>query len=316
MDTAENRNNKAVVGLIIVLLVLVIGFSLYQISAQFAAPAVSVSTVGSTQPGTAAGTGASSTSATSTAADVTYYCLEGTINAAFSANQVALTLSTSQTFDLPQVVSGSGIRYSKGNVTFSGEGSNATLQEGSKTTFSNCLSAMVTTSKGNNMFIDSGKTFSFVYPSSLDLMGGDVGYTQSWREEATSSGLVLAVVTTPSNYLPKTNFGDAKFTVGTSADLDAVSSCLTDPQDNMTKSSKVTINGVTYTKLTFSDAGAGNIYDTVSYRTVRDNQCYAIEYTIHSSNIGNYSPDQGITQFDQQKVQQTFDQIAQSFTFL
>ncbi len=84
----------------------------------------------------------------------------------------------------------------------------------------------------------------------------------------------------------------------------------------MVTSMPVIIHGITYTKVTYSDAGAGNFYDTTSYRVVRHSQCYAIEYTIHSSNIGNYSPNQGISAFDEWKVQSILEGMVQSFIFL
>ena len=78
----------------------------------------------------------------------------------------------------------------------------------------------------------------------------------------------------------------------------------------------MTIGSMKFTKITLSDAGAGNFYNTTSYRTIYHNQCYAIEYTIHSTNIGNYSPDQGITEFDQTKIVPLLENMVQSFKFL
>lgn len=62
--------------------------------------------------------------------------------------------------------------------------------------------------------------------------------------------------------------------------------------------------------------GAGNYYETTSYRTVYNDECYAIEYTIHSTNIDNYSPDQGITKFDKEKITSILDAMVQSFNLI
>ena len=78
----------------------------------------------------------------------------------------------------------------------------------------------------------------------------------------------------------------------------------------------VKIHGIPFTKFTFSDAGAGNLYETVSYRTKRGGECYVVEYTIHSTNIGMYSPDQGIKEFDRAKVVNMLEKMAKSFRFL
>ncbi len=78
----------------------------------------------------------------------------------------------------------------------------------------------------------------------------------------------------------------------------------------------VTINGQQFTKVTSSGAGAGNFYDTTSYRTIRDGDCYSVEYTIHSTNIHNYDPSQGIKDFDEPAVKNLLENIVKSFTFL
>ncbi|MDB5237572.1 MAG: hypothetical protein JWL88_674, partial [Parcubacteria group bacterium] len=145
--------------------------------------------------------------------------------------------------------------------------------------------------------------------------GSDAGYTTDWSSGSSQTGLVLAQVSIPQSFEPKTNFGDAKFTIGTSPDPIAVKNCLVAQSGGPLKSEKVTINGTAYTKLTYSDAGAGNRYDTVSYRTVRNSQCYAIEYTIHSSQFANY-PAGSITEFDQTKIQTILESVAHSFRFL
>jgi hypothetical protein len=134
---------------------------------------------------------------------------------------------------------------------------------------------------------------------------------------ATTSGMVLAMINVPQSYEAGTNFADAKFTVGTSADPSALATCLTyNPTGGpKTLSATSTVNGTTYTVFQSSDAGAGNFYDTTSYRTVRGSQCYAIEYTIHYGNFQNY-PKGSVKQFDETALKSQLDAIAQSFMFL
>jgi membrane-bound inhibitor of C-type lysozyme len=251
---------------------------------------------------------------------VDYFCDAGTISAVYTDGNVALTLSDGRSLSLPQAVSGSGIRYETGatssdDIVFSSEGANAFLTENNNTTYNNCISGTTSVSGSSTLFTDSAKTFSLAYPSMFMLSGGGVGYTQSWRVNATTSGMILAHVDIPRSYMPMTNFSEAKFTVGVSSDPSAVASCLT-PQNGEVSAGTQSIGGTTFTKITLGDAGAGNFYDTTSYRAVKNNQCYAVEYTIHSSNIGNYSPDQGIKEFDKTQIQGILDTIAQSFKFL
>ena len=271
------------------------------------------------------------TTATSTAqttqTSVMYSCDAGkTIAAVYSVpaagtGSVALILSDGRTFTLPQVMSGSGIRYEQGagtanDVQFSSKGSDAFLIENNATTYNNCVGGTITSSGGTKIFTDQGNTFSFMYASPVTVSGGGVGYSTDWMVNATTTGLLLAKATLPSSFEPKTNFGDATFTVGTSPDPAAVSGCLTYAGGNGVQKSTVTINGVQYAKFVTSDAGAGNLYQTTSYRAVRNNQCYAVEYTIHSTNIQNYPKSSGIAAFDQSKIQSVLESMVQSFKFL
>jgi membrane-bound inhibitor of C-type lysozyme len=277
---------------------------------------------------------APTTTATSTASTqniVSYSCdSNASIRATFeiptqttATGSVTLALSDGRNVTLPQTMSGSGIRYETGahtpqDIVFSSEGDNAFLTENEKTTYNNCIAGTSTSSAaGTQIFTDQGKTFSFSYPSVFSISGGGVGYSTDWMVNATTSGLLLVKATLPNSFEPTTNFAGATVTVGTSADPTAISECLTYAAGgNGVKKSSVTINGITYTKFVTSDAGAGNLYQTTSYRVVRNSQCYVVEYTIHSSNIGNYSPDQGIKAFDQSKVQNALEAIVQSFRFL
>jgi membrane-bound inhibitor of C-type lysozyme len=257
-----------------------------------------------------------------TTAAYTFMCDGGkSITATYATSSVALSLSDGRTLELPQAISGSGFRYENSDpITFIGKGDDAYLEEKGTQTYMNCVvntAADGTTASSTNTytFKDGGHTLSFEYPKDVIVSGGGIGYSTAWQNQAVTSGLVLATAELPRTFQPNTNFGEAKFSIGTSADTGAVSSCYSNHGLGGT-SVKTVINGVNYTKLMFTDVGAGNIYDTTSYRTVRNSQCYTIEYTIHSSNIANYDPSQGITQFDTAAVKAKLESIVQSVTFL
>ena len=312
MATTTKTTPHIAVGVIVLLLIL--AGTIY----FFAVPRASAPT-----------TATSTSSSEQNPSHIQYFCDKRGITAVYitastTANSsVALTLSDGRSLMLPQVMSGSGIRYEQGagtshDVIFSSKGDNAFLTEGSKVTYDNCVAGIVTPgSAGTSTFTDQSRSFSFAYPSPVAISGGGIGYSTDWMVSATTSGLLLVKATLPRSFEPKTNLSDSILTIGTSADPDAVANCLTTSMGgNGIQKSSVTINGVTYTRLVTSDAGAGNFYETTSYRTVRNNQCYVIEYTIHSTNIGNYSPDQGISVFDHAKVQNVLEGIVQSFKFL
>jgi membrane-bound inhibitor of C-type lysozyme len=253
--------------------------------------------------------------------NVIYYCNEGIINASYSTStsstsSVSLTLQNGNIIVLSQTISGSGIRYENNGTVFVSKGDNAFLTQNNIDTYTNCISGNVTINSETSTYTNTSKIFSFSYPTQFTLSGGELGYTVNWAQQSTSTGLILAQVVIPKSFMPSTNFGDAKFTIGTSADPDAVANCLVYNLGNFVSTTKVMIGNREFTKINFSDAGAGNFYDTTTYRTIFDNQCYAVEYTIHSSNIGNYSPDQGITEFDKAKITGILEQIVNSFKFL
>lgn len=316
------KNNSALPVIIVIILLILAGGIYFFTASKSVAPGTTATSTTSTDTTT------TTTTTTASGTTVTYSCTVGGIVATYGTDSVALTLSDGRSLTLPQVRSGSGIRYESTStpsgattdIVFSSEGSNAFLTEGSKTTYDNCVGGIITTSTAGNgakIFTDLSKTFSFEYQPVLAISGGGVGYSQSWMQNSTKSGMLLVKATLPGSYESKTNFADATFTVGTSADPTAVSNCLQSASNtNNPQRSQTTINGTQYTKIVSSDAGAGNFYQTTSYRTIRSGQCYAIEYTIHSTNIANYPPSAGIKAFDQTKVQNLLDGIVQSFKFL
>ena len=292
-----------------VLAVAAIGFGLYlAYGTPAAAPGAPAATTGNGAPRA-----------------VTFYCGAGnTMQAVFATSSVALALSDGRQYALPQARSASGIRYeatSTGpDIRFSGKGDFGALTDSASTTdtrYANCTAAHVSASgtPGYDTYENSGRTFSFTFPTSFDVVGIDPDYGPGWSAPATTTGEVLAKIAVPQSFEPGTNFGDAWFTVGTSADPRAVADCTKSLSGTEAASAPVTIGEVTYAKLEFTGVGAGNIYDTTSYRTVKDGQCYAIEYTIHYANILNY-PAGKVRRFDEQKAATALDEVARSFRFL
>ncbi|HVM73577.1 MAG TPA: MliC family protein [Candidatus Paceibacterota bacterium] len=264
------------------------------------------------------------TSTTTVISSVSYSCDAGkTIAAAYSQTNVALALSDGRSLTLPQTMSGSGIRYelttgTSSDIIFWSEGDNAFMTENASSTYENCIAGTITEGvDGSKTFTDGPKTFSFSYPSDLNVSGAGGGYTADWMVNATTSGMILARIVVPQSYEQGTNFGDAKFTVGTSADPSAVATCLTyNPTGgHATAATTTTLGDTPYTVFHSSDAGAGNYYDTTSYRTLHNSQCYAIEYTIHYANIKNF-PKGAVKAFDEAALVSKLDLVARSFAFI
>jgi membrane-bound inhibitor of C-type lysozyme len=208
---------------------------------------------------------------------VSYYCQEGILKAVYGKSDVTVTFPDGHSLTLPQSISADGGRYESGTTVFWSKGDNAFITEGSKTTYTNCVTGDQTTSGDTVTYIDPGKTFSFSYPTEFAFSGGDGSYTQDWRVNTQDLGLLFTVVQIPKSFMPGTNFGEAKFTVGTSSDPDAVKNCLVAQNGEKVESSNAMIGNTKFTEITLSDAGAGNFYETTSYRTLRNSQCYAVE---------------------------------------
>ncbi len=163
-------------------------------------------------------------------------------------------------------------------------------------------------------FTDSNKTFSYKYNSFWKNIEGDRTPTLDWNIDSKVKGMLLSRVLIPKTYMPNTNFSDAKLTVGASTDQSTIKNCTAGTAGNV--KSEATVSGYPFIKFTTGDAGAGNFYETTSYRGLLDGDCYVIEYTIHSTNIGNYSPDQGIKEFDKAKIVKELEDVIKSFKFL
>jgi len=72
-------------------------------------------------------------------------------------------------------------------------------------------------------------------------------------------------------------------------------------------------NGVEYSVATSSDAAAGNIYDEAVYALSGSSPCRAVRYSIHSTEIGNYTPG-AVQPFDRSALLSAFDTIRQSLS--
>ncbi len=270
--------------------------------------------------------GAGTTATSAASAPVTFYCGQGnTLSATFGKNDVVLALSDGTNYTLPQTMSGSGIRYeytsTGADIVFASKGDTATLSSSASTTdmrYSQCTAANVTNAAtaGYDLYTDRSEAFSFEFPTEFQVTGTEMGYSQAWAQDATTSGQMLARIYVPQSFEAGTNFADAWLTVGVSSDPSAIATCLENPAPvpNAT-SAQATIDNLPFTKLTFAGAGAGNRYDTTSYRIVRDNQCYAVEYTVHYGVLQNF-PKGSVKAFDEAKVRLALDAVAKSFQFL
>jgi hypothetical protein len=165
--------------------------------------------------------------------------------------------------------------------------------------------------------------WSIAYPIDFPLTLADnnnysITPLDNWRWGSPGGpGFQPFALTIPKVFEPQTNFDDAELAVGWSGNAGAVAQCLvSDSMNGDSATSTVTINGTPFTVFRFTGVGAGNIYETTSYRTLHAGKCWAVEYTIHSSQIGNYPPEYQLRPFDEKKLTDVLDRIAGTFKFL
>jgi hypothetical protein len=160
-------------------------------------------------------------------------------------------------------------------------------------------------------------TFSIAYPIDFQIDDNhSAALVDDWSINAFgTTGIKAFTLTVPKAFAPQTNFSDATLTVGTSKDATAVHECLSPSTEGPSNLATTTINGIYFTVFTSSDAGAGNYYETTSYRTLHNGTCYAIEYTIHSAQIADYPASYNLQPFDEQKIDSLMQNIVDTFRF-
>lgn len=100
----------------------------------------------------------------------------------------------------------------------------------------------------------------------------------------------IVQIQTPRDLYPNTNFSDAGVAVSAEFAKD-LNECLGKNQGGKIFSQNMNINGEVFYFATSSDAGAGNFYESNTYRSLLGGQlCFEISETIHTTNIGNYPP--------------------------
>lgn len=163
--------------------------------------------------------------------------------------------------------------------------------------------------------------FSIAYPIDFDVQdNSSPAASPDWTmlNASGTPGIKYFTLIVPRAFEPQTNFVEATLTVGGSQNDIAIAQCL-DPGPNAGltgASSTAKVNGIQFTIFHSSGVGAGNIYDTTSYRTLHAGECYSVEYTAHSSEIGNYPTAYNLKPFDQNKIDSLMQNIIGTFKFI
>ena len=153
---------------------------------------------------------------------------------------------------------------------------------------------------GWQVFDDGRYGFKFSYPPSAQLTRTDAG---------------RARVDLP--FAPGTNLAEKFLDVAAGAiePGGGCSSPLAEGRDPaVIRAETVRINGLPFLRETFGGVATGNIYDDMSYSTVRDGVCVSLSFVLHSGSLGAYPTPP--PEFDAAAESAVFLQIASSFLWL
>lgn len=159
----------------------------------------------------------------------------------------------------------------------------------------------------------NGRSFRIRYPDGwLHETAANTGWSLISNQTA---GEVLVTIKSPKSYLKNTNFGYAQVRVVKNDHKQTVQHCMS-LSGSRYKTKKMTINGISFARITTSDAATGDRYLIQSYRTVHNGACWVIESVLNYSPIEFYGNDTDVTEFDQKKVKLKLYNIIQSFKFV
>lgn len=149
--------------------------------------------------------------------------------------------------------------------------------------------------------------FQFEYPLSMNFVTPSYASLQD----------KIVQVQIGKNQHPNTNFGDASVAISAQS-AKSLADCLklTPPENGDGFKTKVKIDGADFFMTKSSGVGAGNLYESTVFRTIKSvgGACIEINQTIHTSNIGNY-PAGTVTEVNKADVQAKLDAILNSFKF-
>ena len=129
--------------------------------------------------------------------------------------------------------------------------------------------------------------------------------------QVSKMGPEVALELVDSQFYMNTNLFEAYLLFGSTNESSIVTDC-TQPvsfggQENII--GEVNINGNTFVRSEGAGVGAGNIYEQIYHRIALNGYCYEVTFFFHYANIGNYSPDAGVKEFDRAALMQKFESI-------
>lgn len=266
--------------------------------------------------------------------------------------RVSLTLSDGRMMVLAHGISASGARYvnKDESVVFWNKGDTAFLTELGTTTYALCAipthetetatTTSATTTPPKKPVVTKPKSvsssftrsyangeygFSMKFPASVTSQGFFTTFYElasNWRVNAALNNQGKAVVSFPVHRIDQGTvatgkayplFFIAEVRVGVSPN---VKECYTpDAGYASQKITNVVINGVTFKRFSFQDAGMMKQMQGESYRTIHNNMCYVLEQIRHQSTYKDSTMKEGVSEATLTSYYQTAEAIIKTFVF-
>jgi len=156
-------------------------------------------------------------------------------------------------------------------------------------------------------YLSNDRNVSFSYSDEFAPARFPEGYIYKFKPE-------FALQFIDSGFYDGTNLDEAYFLFGSSNDKMDVGNCFQPSAgiENEQTVGDVEINGTWFVRSERGGIAAGNIYEQIMYRTVLRSTCYQITFFIHYADVGAYSPELKVREFDRAGLKQKFEEILSS----
>lgn len=143
--------------------------------------------------------------------------------------------------------------------------------------------------------------FRIEYPASFRIARNDEVITDSYQMTGTSFIF-------PDSYKDGNTLREAKMSMAVTDTCERM--------DPPASKSTVTIDGETFVRYDWSGVGAGNLYQGTTYYGMHANKCYIATLYMHSCNLGPDCEEGHTEPFDEVTIQNAFEDIIHTLTFL
>ena len=181
-----------------------------------------------------------------------------------------------------------------------------------------------TVKRGWKTYIDKDYNFKLQYPEMLSIEKTFTNYhnlTGTWRygatEDSGGKSILSIVVYRVENENTYPRYFGTELRIGASNITDDLENCLNYDQDIITNSPIETevINGITFNKLVIQDAVTMQYVEGISYRTIHNNTCFAIEQLKTGSNYRDETSPNDIPDSELDSYYDSILEIINTFEF-